>query len=53
MQITTQVEDFLQGKWPKCKLNPQGVHVKVAGMHIKKPYCLHCGKDLTKYDRSD
>ena len=42
------VEDFLKGKWPKCKKSPNGGHVKVAGMGVKKPYCLWCKRRLEK-----
>lgn len=41
------VENFLNGGWPICSKNPQGIHVKVAGMHIRNPYCLHCRVLLT------
>lgn len=41
-----EIKDFINGKGPECKKNPKGTHVKVKGMHIKKPYCLHCGIKL-------
>ena len=43
----TILDDFLTGKYPKCLKAPHGTHVKVAGMGVKKPYCLHCRVLLT------
>jgi hypothetical protein len=42
------IGEFLNGNWPACKIAPHGTHVKVDGMGVKKPYCLHCGEVLTK-----
>lgn len=36
------VTEFVKGNYPECKKSPKGLHVKVKGMGVKKPYCLYC-----------
>ena len=42
------IDEFLEGKWPVCKKSHHGTHTKVAGLGVKKPYCLYCSVLLTK-----
>ncbi len=36
-----KIDKFLKGKYPECKKNPKGIHVRIAGMGVK-PHCLWC-----------
>ncbi len=45
----SKIEKFIDGELPVCKKNPSGIHVKVQGMGVKKPYCLWCKKTSVEF----